>query len=58
MSAMPIERAIKNAAASVEIEGFCIDAECREWCRLLLEKKITLTEYIELVKNSSKTVKE
>ena len=47
---MSIDKAIENSAASVEMEGFKIDSQCREWCRQLLQGKITLEEYIELVK--------
>lgn len=46
---MPIEKAIRNAAASVEIEGYHINDQTKEWVRLLLEEKITMDEYIALV---------
>ena len=46
---MSIDKAINNAAASVEIEGYHIDEQTKEWVRLLLEEKITLEEYIALV---------
>ncbi len=46
---MSIEKAINNAAASVEIEGYHIDEQTREWARQLLEGKITMDEYIGLV---------
>ena len=46
---MPIEKAIRNAAASVEIEGYHINEQTKEWVRLLLEEKITMDEYIALV---------
>lgn len=50
---MSIENAIKNACASVEMEGYTIDKECKEWCRLLLNEEITLEQYISLVKKQS-----
>lgn len=46
------EKAIKNAAASVEMEGFVISAEYISWCKKLLNKEITMAQYIELVKAS------
>ena len=46
---MSIDRAIKNAAASVEMEGYHIDEQTKEWVRLLLEEKITIDEYIARV---------
>lgn len=46
---MSIDKAINNAAASVEIEGYHIDERTKEWVRLLLEEKITMEEYIALV---------
>ena len=45
-----IEKAINNAAASVEMEGYHIDEQSKEWCRQLLRKEITTEEYISLVK--------
>ena len=50
---MTIDSAIENAAASIEIEGFSIDAESKIWCRQLLEKEITMDQYIELVKKKA-----
>ncbi len=46
------EKAIKNAIASVEMEGFTVSAECINWCEKLLNKEITMAQYIELVKTS------
>ena len=47
---MSIDRAIKNAAASMEIEGYLIDEQCKDWCRKLLQGELTMEEYIVLVK--------
>lgn len=46
------EKAIKNAAASVEMEGFIITEEYMAWCKKLLNNEITMSQYIELVKAS------
>lgn len=45
-----IEKAINNSLASIEMEGFYIDEECKEWCRQLMQNEITMDEYIERVK--------
>ncbi|MBR6515024.1 MAG: hypothetical protein IKT46_09365 [Clostridia bacterium] len=50
---MSVEKAIKNAVASVEMEGFKIDAESVAWCKLLLEKEINMEQYIALVKEKT-----
>lgn len=42
-----IEKAINNAAASVEMEGFYVDEECKEWCREYLRDEITMDEYMK-----------
>lgn len=46
---MSIDRAINNAAASVEMEGYSIDEQCKDWYRQVLENKITMEQYIQLV---------
>ena len=50
---MSIDRAINNSAASVEMEGFLIDEQCKDWCRKLLQGELTMEEYIDLVKEKS-----
>ncbi len=47
---MSIDKAIKNSAASVEMEGYYIDEQCKEWCRKLLQGELSMEEYIVLVK--------
>ena len=42
-----IERAINNAVANVEMEGFHVDEECKEWCREYLRNEITMDEYMK-----------
>lgn len=44
------DKAIENAVASVEMEGYQIDGQSKEWCKKLLLNEITMEEYIELVK--------
>ena len=39
-----IENAIKNAAASVEMEGYHIDEQSKEWCHQLLRKEISVKD--------------
>ena len=44
-----IEKSIHAAVASLEMEGFKVDAGCVELCRLMLEGKISMEEYIKRV---------
>ena len=44
------ERAINNAAASLEMEGFVILPEYKKLCEKLLNKEITMAEYIATIK--------
>lgn len=55
-----VDRAIENAAFSLEMEGFVIDEQCKTWCRQLLCEEITMEQYICLVqqKNSEKYQRE
>lgn len=50
MSEKEIEKAIKNASASVEMEGFSIDEQSKILCKKLLLNEITMEDYISLVK--------
>lgn len=45
------ERAINNAAASLEMEGFTVLPEYKKLCEKLLNKEITMAEYIATVKS-------
>lgn len=47
---LSIDKAIENSAASVEMEGYQIDEQCKDWCRKLLQGELTMEEYIVLVK--------
>ena len=53
---MPIDKAIENAVASVKMEGYQVDSECVQWCKQLLENKISMEQYITLVKQKSGVV--
>ena len=50
---MSIDNAIENAVASVKMEGYRVDSECVQWCKKLLEKEISMEQYIALVKQKS-----
>lgn len=50
MSEFEIEKAIRTATASLEMEGFTIDEQNKDLCRMLLRKEITMEQYIELLK--------
>lgn len=50
---MSVDKAIKNAIASVKMEGYTVDDECVQWCKQLLENKINMEQYIALVKQKS-----
>ncbi len=50
MSEKQMERCIKNAAFSLEMEGFSVDEQTKEWCRKLLKKEISMEEYIAMAK--------
>lgn len=50
MSEVQIEKAINNAVASIEMEGFLIDEQSKMLCRKLLLNEITMEQYIALVK--------
>ena len=43
----------RKFAASVEMEGYRIDEQCKDWCRKLLQGELTMEEYIVLVKQSA-----
>ena len=53
MSEVQIERAINNAAASIEMEGFSVDEQSKVLCRKLLSNEITMEQYIALVKQKA-----
>lgn len=54
MQKQNIAKAINNAAASVEMEGYHIDEQSIAWCKQLINKKISMSEYISLVKQKAR----
>ena len=49
MSSSAIDKSIQAAAASLEMEGFSVDPQCVELCRLLLADEISMEEYLARV---------
>ncbi|WP_448919208.1 antitoxin VbhA family protein [Eubacterium sp.] len=45
---MSVETAIKNATASLEMEGMTVSDELKELCVKKINKEITMDEYIKL----------
>lgn len=50
---MSVEKAIENAVASIEMEGFSVDEQSKVWCKQLLNNEISMEQYISLVKHSA-----
>ena len=50
MSEIQIEKSIRTATASLEMEGFSVDEKAKLWCKKLLNNEITMEDYISLVK--------
>lgn len=46
------EKAVENAAASVEMEGFHVDEETKIMCERLLKGEIAYDEYLAFVLQS------
>lgn len=44
------QKAMNNATASLEMEGFVVLPEYRALCEKLLNKEITMAQYIAIVK--------
>ena len=53
-SHMSLDNTLDRGIANVEIEGFRVDAEMREWCRKLLTNEITYSDYISLLREKAK----
>ena len=49
---MSIDKAIENAVASVEMEGFSVDEHSKDLCRKLLNNEISMQQNISLIKQS------
>lgn len=53
---MTIDKSIKNAVASLKMEGYQIDDDSIKHCKELLENNITWEEYMDIVKQKIKTI--
>ena len=51
---MTLENALDRGIANVEIEGFTVDEQMREWCKKLLKKEITYEEYLALLRDKAR----
>ena len=49
MSQSAIDRAIRTAAASLEMEGFVVDSDHAALCHKMLAGEITMDEYLSHV---------
>lgn len=49
MSNSTLQKAMKNAEASINMEGLYVSDSCKKLCEKLLNKEITFDEYIKLV---------
>lgn len=49
MSAAEIEKSIRTATVSLEMEGLHVDEQCVAWCRQMLSGEISPEEYLKLV---------
>ena len=49
MSSAAIQKAMKNAEASINMEGLYVPDSCKELCEKLLKKEITFEEYMRLI---------
>lgn len=49
MSAAEIEKSIRTATVSLEMEGLYVDEQCIAWCRKMLSGEISPEEYLKLV---------
>ncbi len=49
MSPAAIEKSIRTAVASLEMEGFEVDPECMALCQKMLSGEITTEEYLAQV---------
>ena len=46
-----LQKAMKNAEASINMEGMYISERCKELCEKLLKKEITFEEYMKQITN-------
>lgn len=55
MSDFAIEKAIKNAEASINMEGLSVSDFSKELCKKLLKKEISFEEYIKMTVSGVQT---
>ena len=51
---MTLENALDRGIVNVEIEGFTVDEQMREWCKNFLKKEITYEEYLALLRDKAR----
>ena len=44
-----LQKAMDNAEASINMEGFFVSDDCKELCEKLLKKEITFEEYMNRI---------
>ena len=49
MSDIALQKAMKSAEASINMEGLYVSTYCKELCEKLLKNEITFEEYIKIV---------
>ena len=49
MSNTAIQKAMKNAEASINMEGLYVSDSCKELCEKLVKKEITFEEYMKRI---------
>lgn len=49
MSNASLQRAMKNAEASINMEGLNVSDRCKELCEKLMKKEITFEEYLKQI---------
>ena len=49
MSSNAFKKAMKNAEASINMEGLYVSDSCKELCEKLLNKEITFEEYMDRI---------
>lgn len=48
MSSAALQKAIKNAEASINMEGLFVSDNCKKLCEKLINREISFEEYIKL----------
>ena len=53
MSDSLLQKSMKNAEASINMEGLYVSENCKKLCEKLLKKEITLDEYIKCIREGA-----